>query len=137
MDRRPRRRRHGDAAELIARRYLAGLGWTELDSNVRVGRDEIDIIAVEPGADACLVFVEVRSNVTGRFGAPEESVVGAKIRRTYRAAAALVRAGALPEGAILPRVRWRVDLIAVERRPWLGRGIGGPAIRHFRGIPPD
>jgi Holliday junction resolvase-like predicted endonuclease len=137
MDRRPRRRRDGDRAELVARRYLQGCGWTVLGSNVRVGRDELDLVAVEPGDDAWLVFVEVRSNVTARFGAPEESVVGGKLRRTYRAAWGLLRLGTLPDGTPVPRLPWRVDLVIVEQRPNLTRDIGGPIVRHLRGVAPE
>jgi Holliday junction resolvase-like predicted endonuclease len=136
MDRRPRRRRHGDAAELFARRHLLGLGWTVLGTNVRIGQDELDLVAVD-GAAACLVFVEVRSNVTGRFGAPEESVVGVKLRRTYRAAWSLLRLGRLPDGTTLPRLAWRVDVLIVEQRPNLASDVGGPTVRHLRAVAPE
>ena len=33
---------------------------------------EIDLVAVDPGLPPSLVFVEVRGNVSGRYGAPEE-----------------------------------------------------------------
>jgi Holliday junction resolvase-like predicted endonuclease len=137
MDRRPRRRRHGDRAELIAQRYLADLGWTVLDTNVGIGRDELDVVAVEPGETPCLVFVEVRSNATGRYGAPEESVIAGKLWRTYRAAWALLRLGALANGAPLPRLPWRVDVVIVEQRPNLARGVGGPVVRHLKAVAPE
>src|SRR5690349_2470238 len=90
---RTRRRRAGDAAERLVARYLLARGWTILATNVLVGKDEIDLVAVDSGPPPALVFVEVRSNVTGRYGAPEESVVGGKLRRTYRAAWGLLRVG--------------------------------------------
>jgi Holliday junction resolvase-like predicted endonuclease len=110
-----------------------------LGSNVTIDRDEIDLVALESGAGlpATLVFVEVRSNVTGRFGAPEESVAGPKLRRTYRAAFGLLRAGRLPNGVALPRLAWRVDVIVVEQMPAIGRDMGGPVVRHLRGVAPD
>ena len=108
-----------------------------LATNVVAGRDEIDLIAVCPGPPECLVFVEVRSNVSGRFGAPEESVAGRKLRRTYRAAFALLHAGTLPGGPALPRLPWRVDVIVVEHGPSLGPDTGGPVVRHLRGVAPD
>jgi hypothetical protein len=79
----------------------------------------------------------VRSNVTARFGAPEESVVGGKLRRTYRAAWGLLRLGTLPDGTPVPRLPWRVDLVIVEQRPNLTRDIGGPIVRHLRGVAPE
>lgn len=111
---------------------------------VQVGRDEIDVVAVEPadragaaGRGATLVFVEVRSHTTSRFGLPEESVDRRKVTRLYRSAQALIRIGRLPDGSRLPRLRWRVDLIAIDVRPALGEGLGGAAIRHVRGVTPD
>jgi putative endonuclease len=113
---------------------LAAQGWRILATNVMVGRDEIDIIAVEGEASAWLVFVEVRSHASSRFGAPEESVNRGKLARTYRAAFAVLRAGHLPDGTALPRLHWRIDLVAVEMRPSIGPGMGGPTIRHLRGV---
>jgi putative endonuclease len=136
MDRRPLRRRQGDQAERIAQRYLLGLGWSVLGTNVKVGRDELDIVAMQPGDNAWLVFVEVRSNVTWRYGAPEESVVGGKLRRTYRAAWALLRSGYLPDGQPLQRLPWRVDVLIVEQRPNIARDVGGPTVRHLRAVEP-
>ena len=39
----------GAAAEDAAAAHLAGLGWQVLARNLRVGRDELDIVALEPG----------------------------------------------------------------------------------------
>jgi Holliday junction resolvase-like predicted endonuclease len=143
------RRRRGDAAERLARALLQEHGWEILATNVRVGRDELDIVAVEPPGGVTpdlrglavgawtLVFVEVRSNGSGRFGPPEESVGRDKVMRVYRAAMALVRARSLPDGTALPLLSWRVDLLAVEDGPSLGAGIGGPTVRHLRDVRPE
>ncbi|HEX5465178.1 MAG TPA: YraN family protein [Candidatus Limnocylindrales bacterium] len=130
------RRQHGDRAEALVARGLAAGGWTIVGRNVRVGRDELDLVALDPGPPATLVAVEVRSVSSGRFGPPEARVDGAKVRRCYRAAFALRAAGCLPGGAPLPRLPWRVDLVAVELDPSLGRGLGGPVVRHLRGLYP-
>jgi putative endonuclease len=116
---------------------LVAAGWRILGRQVRVGRDELDIVAVDPGSPgrtAELVFVEVRSSRTGRFGVPEESVTGRKIARTWRAALALVRAGTLPDGTRLPRIAWRVDLVSVELGPSLGRDAPGTRVRHLERV---
>lgn len=102
-----------------------------------IGRDEMDLVAIDPGPPAYLVFVEVRSNATGRFGAPEETVAGRKVRRTYRAALALLRASMLPTGIHLPDLAWRVDVLVLEGAPALSRFAGGPAVRHIRGVTPE
>lgn len=117
--------------------YLQQLGWRILARRVRVGRDELDILAIEPGPPASVVVVEVRSRSTTRFGTPEESVDAAKVRRLYRAAAALRAAGRLPDGEGLPRLPWRIDLVAVDDAPSIGPGAGGRSVRHLRGLEPS
>src|SRR4051794_29776093 len=88
------RRAAGDLAEAFVAERLTALGWSIIARQVAVGRDELDLVAVEPatqdGADT-LVFVEVRSARSERFGGPEESVVRGKAARTYRAAMTLLR----------------------------------------------
>lgn len=116
---------------------LAASGWTILATSVSVGRDELDLVCIEPGPSPALVFVEVRSRSSTRFGAPEETVPGAKIARTYRAALALLRAGRLPDGRPLPRLPWRVDLVAVDARQPAGAERHEPRLRHIRGVAPD
>ena len=91
----------------------------------------------QPGADGdagTLVFLEVRSARTERFGGPEESVVGRKAARTYRSAFALLRVGMLPDGRPLPALPWRVDLVTLVGDPSAGRP--APRIRHLRGVDP-
>lgn len=131
------RRRHGDRAERLAVAHLGSIGWRVLARNVAVGRDEVDIVAVDPGPPPAVVCMEVRSNTTGRFGAPEESVVGRKAWRLYRSMVAMRAGVGLPDGTVLPRgIPWRVDLLVVEEAPTLARGAGGPTIRHLRAVEP-
>jgi Holliday junction resolvase-like predicted endonuclease len=130
-DARTARRVAGDSAESGATGVLLAAGWQVLARNVRVGRTEVDIIALDPGvtlrahgavSTPTLVFVEVRSATRRRFGAPEESVDAPKVARLYRAALALVSTGRFPDGTPLPALPWRVDLLTMVRddigRPW-------------------
>ncbi len=119
--RRTLRQRRGQAAEDAATRYLAAAGWRMLERNVKVGRDEIDIVAVDPGPPAELVCVEVRSATSDAFGAPEERIDRTKIRNLYRAMRTM------QSGSGLPR---RVDLIVVDARG------GKVTIRHLRRLEP-
>ena len=115
--------RAGDAAEAAAERYLADRGWRVLARHVRVGRDELDIVAVDPGPPPALVIVEVRWRARRDFGLPEETVDGRKRGRLHRAGFALRNTGALPNGTTLPPLPLRFDLVVVEP---------GDRLRHHR-----
>jgi Holliday junction resolvase-like predicted endonuclease len=126
--------RAGSVGERLVAEYLDGLGWTVLARNVRLGRSELDLVAVDPGPPALLVVVEVRANRASTFGAPEETVAGRKLRLVYAAALRLRALGVLPDGLPLSRLPLRVDLVAVEIAPALGPSAGGPVLRHLRGV---
>jgi putative endonuclease len=113
------RQQAGRLAEDEVAAHLKASGWRLLGRNVVVGRDEIDILAIDPGPPAELVFVEVRSATSERFGAPEERVDGEKVSHLYRASRALTA----PHG-----LRRRVDLVVVDRRA------GQSALRHLRAL---
>jgi putative endonuclease len=122
-------RRLGDAAEELVAERLAAAGWTILGRNVRMGRGELDTVAVDPGPPARLVIVEVRWRGRRDFGLPEETFGHQKRARVWRAAAALLESGRLPDGRPLPRIPLRIDLVVVE--PGVARG-DEPRIRHHR-----
>lgn len=126
--------RAGGTGEALVAEYLAGIGWTVLARNVRVGRSELDLVAIDPGPPARLVVVEVRANRASTFGTPEESVPGRKLRSVYGAALRLRAMGVLPDGRRLPRLPLRVDLVAVEMAPALGPAAGGTLLRHLKGV---
>jgi Holliday junction resolvase-like predicted endonuclease len=135
-----RRMRAGSVGERLVAEYLGGLGWTVLARNVRVGRSELDLVAIDPGPPAMLVVVEVRANRQSSFGSPEERIDQRKLGAVYRGALALRAAGQLPVTdarsgtAWLPRLPLRVDVVSVEIAPGLGRGIDGTALRHLRSV---
>jgi putative endonuclease len=120
--------RAGDLAESAVATRLVAAGWRILGRNVRVGRRELDIVAVDPGPPAALVVVEVRFRSRRDFGLAEESVAGAKAARVRAASLTLRAAGALPSGASLPRLPLRIDLVVAEPD-----GRGGLVLRHHRG----
>ena len=115
------RQRHGSAAEDHAASWLAAHGWQIMGRNVKVGRDEIDIVALDPGPPPTLVCVEVRSATSAAFGSPEERVGRAKVGHLYRAMRGLTGVAHLPR---------RVDLVLVDGRTGL------PVLRHLRSIEP-
>ncbi len=121
--------RIGDEGEgLVADRLIAA-GWTILARNVRLGRDELDLVAVDPGPDAALVIVEVRRRGRRDYGLAEETMDWRKRSALRRAVGALLDAGVLPDGRPLPALPLRVDLVAVDRG-----ADGGTSVRHHRAI---
>ncbi len=123
--------RIGDEAEGLAVARLEASGWTILARNVRLGRDELDVVAVDPGPPAALVVVEVRRRGRRDFGLAEETLDRRKRVALRRALGTLLGAGALPDGRELPRLPLRVDLVAIDPGP-----DGEPSVRHHRGIRP-
>jgi putative endonuclease len=115
--------RAGDDAEARVAAQLEALGWRILARRVRVGRAELDLVATDPGPPAALVIVEVRWRSRRDFGLPEETVDRRKRQRLHRAGLALRGIGRLPNGASLPPLPVRFDLVVVEP---------GGRLRHHR-----
>jgi Holliday junction resolvase-like predicted endonuclease len=120
--------RAGDAAEELVRRRLAAAGWTILAGNVRCGRLELDVLAIDPGPPARLVAVEVRWRRRRDFGLPEETIDRRKLGHLRVALGRIVGVGRLPDGTRLPRLPPAIDIVSVEPGP------GGGSIRHFRDV---
>ena len=75
----------GQAGEQAACDFLIARGYTVRETNWRMGKLEIDIVAQEPGANRLhIVEVKTRSN-TEHFD-PMESITRAKIRNLVAAA---------------------------------------------------
>ena len=70
-----------------------------------------------PVRRAALVVVEVRWRGRRDFGLAEESLDRRKRAAIRRATGTLLAAGALPDGTPLPRLPWRIDLVAVDPGP--------------------
>ncbi len=123
----------GAAAESAAAAHLQRLGWTVLARNVRVGPDEIDIVARDAGVPPTVVVVEVRSRAGSGFGSAVESVDRRKVARLYRALAALQHEAhpALP-ASLRFATSWRVDLLAMRHS-----GDGWAVELHLRALAPS
>ena len=75
----------GKRGEDLAHRYLQSRGHVIVARNykTRGGTAEVDLITEDAGT---LVFVEVKTRASDRFGAPEEAVDAEKRRRIVRGA---------------------------------------------------
>ncbi len=98
------RRAVGLEGEAVARRFLKGLGFRIVEENFNCPLGEIDLI-VEDGD--ILVFVEVKTRRSTRFGTPAEAVHARKQRQILRVAEAYMREHRF-------RGPCRVDVVAVE-----------------------
>jgi putative endonuclease len=72
---------HGE--RLAAKRYERN-GYEIVARNWRCTQGELDLIATRPGV---LVFIEVKTRSSDRFGSPAEAVTPAKQRKIRRLAA--------------------------------------------------
>jgi putative endonuclease len=99
------RRDAGILGERLAAEFLRGRGYHIIETNYRCPEGEIDIVARYGDS---LVFVEVRTKQSRRFGTPEESITSVK-KEKMRLVAARYREAHddLPE-------QWRIDVVVVE-----------------------
>ena len=125
------RQRRGSHAEELAAQYVATLGWKVLARNVKVGaRDEIDLVALDPGPPRELSASRFVRRASAAFGAPEERVDRRKVGNLYRAARAFSSVAASPRAGSRCPADVRVDLVVVDLRG------GQPEIRHLRRLEP-
>ena len=123
----------GDDAESLVAADLARRGWSIVARNLRAGRGELDLVAVDPGPPRMLVIVEVRWRRSRAFGLAEESLDYRK-RAHLRAAIARLLTDGLPAATGLPSsasLPIRVDLVVLEPASRQG---DPPRLRHHRAI---
>lgn len=116
-------RQLGQAGEELAVQHLRAMGWTVLDRNWRCRAGELDIVALEPGEPAVLVFCEVKCRRGLGYGPPLESITAAKVAKLRELALHWLRSQERVFG------RLRFDGIGV-----LVPVSGPPLVSHVRGI---
>ena len=77
------RRALGTSGEEAATRWYTGAGWTVVDRNWRCREGELDLIVSRGGT---LVFCEVKSRTTDRYGGAAAAVTPVKQARIRRLA---------------------------------------------------
>lgn len=98
----------GRRGEDLAAEHLAECGLTVIERNWRCPQGEIDLIATD-GTE--IVFVEVKTRSSARFGDPLESITAQKLARLRRLATAWCEAHPGNHNRI------RIDAIAVLLPP--------------------
>ena len=73
----------GKEGEDIACEFLRKKGYKIIDRNYRKKYTELDIIATK---NKILVFVEVKTRTTNKFGLPKEQITNAKLRSLKKSA---------------------------------------------------
>ena len=103
----PTKRETGLRGEDIAARHLVSEGYRILSRNYRGGRCELDIIAEKGGV---IVFCEVKTARSGRFGPSVSWITPGKIRHIARAALDYI----LTHGIV--KREFRFDVIGLDAR---------------------
>jgi putative endonuclease len=116
----------GRQGEALAAAYLENEGYVVLDRRYRFERAELDLVCFHarkdgrPGGE--IVFVEVKTRSSNRFGRPEDAVLPAKRRSIAHAAKAYLYERKM-EGALS-----RFDVVSIS----LGGKHAEPIVRHFK-----
>ena len=90
----------------VAERSLTENGYTVLSRNWSCPDGDIDLVAIHGGS---LVFVEVKTRTSTRFGHPFEAITPGKLSRLPGLAAAWLA----DHGPVKGATRLRVDAIAI------------------------
>jgi putative endonuclease len=107
----------GQQGEDLAAQYLQAQGYRLIGANYRIRTGEIDLITREKET---LVFVEVKSRKSQKFGNPLESIDQIKLQKLIKVALTYVR-----------EYNWsgpfRIDVIGID---W--NAPNGPKIQHLK-----
>lgn len=98
------KRKIGNIGEDVAEKFLRQQGYVIVEKNFYYRHGEIDIVAME---GKTLVFIEVKSRRSERFGSPEESVTPKKQELLRRTAEGYVAS------KNLTNIECRFDVVAV------------------------
>lgn len=112
----------GALGEQLAVDYLTSLGLTVLARNWRCRYGELDVIATD-AVEAAVVFVEVKTRTSDRFGGVEQAVTPQKVRRLRRLAGLWLAAQDRGWSKV------RIDVVGVR----IGRS-PTPEITHLRAV---
>ena len=98
--------RIGQWGESVAMEYLEEHGYKVVTRNARTPYGEIDIVAEKEGQ---IIFVEVKTRTTKKFGPPEMAVTPRKQEHMMAAADFYAAEHNIDH--------WQIDVIAIEGKP--------------------
>lgn len=101
------RKNLGQHGEGIIENYLKTNGYQLIERNYRKRFGEIDLIFKDPNQNE-IVFVEVKTRKSNRFGPPEEAVTPEKIRKIEKTAQMWLEENKSVD------ILWRIDIIALK-----------------------
>lgn len=102
------RQQTGKWGEDVAEQFLRQKGYKILFRNWRAERGDIDIIARDGD---CVVFVEVKSGSTEKYGPPELRVTQSKKRQLYKLASAFLQKS---EELEIEAEAYRFDVVVID-----------------------
>lgn len=111
----------GAFGQKLAADFLKSRGYAILAENFQTREGELDLIAELKGQ---LIFVEVKTRLTDKYGLPEEAVSSAKLEKMQAAAAEYLSQNQVNHE------NYRFDIIAVE----IDRAQSRARIRHHKNI---
>lgn len=97
----------GRFGEKLARDYLMKHGYSIIGANIKTSYKEIDIVSLK---DNVLVFVEVKTRTSEKFGRAEESIFENKTSNLKKAIGIYLQ----NNRKIVKYADLRLDLIAIE-----------------------
>lgn len=115
----------GRQGEEYAAKYLTDAGYRIVARNWRCPQGEIDLVTSHGDE---IVFVEVKTRSSLRFGHPFEAITVAKLARLRRLAAAWCETANEAPGRVRAS-RIRIDVVGVIAAP--GQG---PIVEHLQGV---
>ena len=92
----------GKKGENIAANYLKGCGWKIVETSFQTRYGEIDLVAYDENK---LVFVEVKTRYTARFGSPQSAVTNEKLHKIIKSAHIYLQTN--------KKESFRIDVIAI------------------------
>ena len=94
----------GNNGEIMACKYLQNQGYKIIARNVNIAGGELDIIAFD---GEYIVFVEVKTRSSNKFGSPLEAVTPAKAKQIVKCARTYIASKSLYERDV------RFDIVAI------------------------